>query len=46
VRANVTASHWFVALRDGDTGMICARTGELFDDGPLDRAPTCSPAVR
>lgn len=46
VRANVTASHWFVALRDGDTGMICSRTGELFDDGPLDRAPTCSPAVR
>jgi hypothetical protein len=46
VKSNATASHWFVALRDGDTGMICSRTGELFDDGPLDRAPTCSPAVR
>lgn len=46
VKSNATASHWFVALRDSDTGMICSRTGELFDDGPLDRAPTCSPAVR
>lgn len=45
VKSNATASHWFVALRDGETGMVCSRTGELFDDSPLDRTPTCSPGA-
>ncbi|MCE2900332.1 MAG: hypothetical protein ACK6DP_12315 [Gemmatimonas sp.] len=46
VRSNATASHWFISVRDGDTGMLCSRTGELFDEGPLERTPTCAPALR
>lgn len=43
VKSNATASHWFVAIRDMDTGMICERTGELFDESPDERTATCRP---
>jgi hypothetical protein len=46
IKSNATSSHWFISLRDGETGVVCSRTGELFDDSPLDRTPTCSPGVR
>lgn len=41
VKSNATASHWFVAIRDMETGMICERTGELFDESPDERSATC-----
>ncbi|MBA3919145.1 MAG: hypothetical protein C0516_11240 [Gemmatimonas sp.] len=46
VQSNSTASHWFVSLRDVETGVICSRTGELFDDGPNDRTPNCTKPLR
>ncbi len=46
VQSNATASHWFVSLRDIETGVVCSRTGELFDDGPNDRTPTCTKPLR
>ncbi len=41
VRSNATASHWFVSVQDGATGVICDKTGELFDEGPNDHRPVC-----
>lgn len=41
VGSNASASHWFLSVRDTGTGMTCSRTGELFDESPLERAPTC-----
>jgi len=46
VRSNATSSHWYVALRDVETGVVCSRTGELFDDGPDDRSPICTKPLR
>jgi hypothetical protein len=31
-----------MSVRDTSTGIVCSRTGELFDDSPLDRQPSCS----
>lgn len=42
VKSNASSSHWFLSLRDTGTGMTCSRTGELFDDNPLNRTPSCS----
>ncbi|AMW05479.1 hypothetical protein GEMMAAP_13005 [Gemmatimonas phototrophica] len=42
VESNASRSHWFMSVRDTNTGIICSRTGELFDDSPLDRKPSCS----
>jgi hypothetical protein len=42
VAANASRSHWFMSVRDTSTGIICSRTGELFDDSPFDRQPSCS----
>lgn len=42
VKSNASPSHWFLSLRDTSTGIICSRTGELFDDDPLNRTPSCS----
>jgi hypothetical protein len=44
VSSNASRSHWFMSVRDTNTGIICSRTGELFDDSPLDRKPSCSGA--
>ena len=41
VGSNASASHWFLSVRDTGTGMTCSRTGELFDESPLERQPTC-----
>ena len=41
VKSNASASHWFVSLRDSATGVICDKTGELFDEGPNDYRPVC-----
>lgn len=43
VKANATDSHWFVAIRDMETGMVCERTGELFDESPDERSANCRP---
>lgn len=42
VKSNATASHWFMAVRDSSTGVVCSRTGELFDQGPDERQAACS----
>ena len=42
VASNASRSHWFMSVRDTSTGIVCSRTGELFDDSPLDRQPSCS----
>jgi hypothetical protein len=42
VSSNATASHWFMAVRDSSTGVVCSRTGELFDTGPDERRAACS----
>ncbi len=41
LRSNADGSHWFLSLRDRDAGVICASTGELFDEGPYERKPIC-----
>lgn len=42
IGSNATTSHWFLSLRDIGTGIICSRTGELFDESPLERPATCA----
>ncbi|HEY0931026.1 MAG TPA: hypothetical protein VGE27_13970 [Gemmatimonas sp.] len=42
VSSNATASHWFMAVRDSSTGVVCSRTGELFDTSPDERRAACS----
>jgi hypothetical protein len=42
--SNADASHWFISLRDQGTGLICDRTGELFDEDSKERASICRPA--
>lgn len=41
VKSNATTSHWFVSLRHTTTGVICSKTGELFDEDPKDHSPVC-----
>lgn len=38
---NADASHWFISIRDRETGMVCDRTGELFDEDANERQPVC-----
>lgn len=42
IRSNASRSHWFMQVRDTGTGVTCSRTGELSDDGPFDRTPSCT----
>lgn len=44
VASNASSSHWFMAVRDTNTGIVCSRTGELMDESPFERTPTCSDA--
>ena len=44
--SNASPSHWFIKVRDTQTGVVCSRTGELFDEGPLERPPSCSTGAR
>jgi hypothetical protein len=46
VTSNSSPSHWFMAVRDTNTGIVCSRTGELMDESPFERTPTCSDANR
>ena len=39
-RSTASQSHWFLSLRDRQTGIVCDRIGELFDDAG-DRPPRC-----
>ena len=41
---NADRSHWFLSLRDQQTGVECDRTGELFDESASERLPVCRPA--
>lgn len=42
VASNASSSHWFLSVQDTVTGITCSRTGELFDEGPDARKPSCS----
>lgn len=42
-RSSADPSHWFLSLRDRNTGMICDRIGELMDDPEAQRKPACRP---
>lgn len=44
--SNASRSHWYMKLRDTSTGVVCSRTGELFDDSPFDRQPSCATSAR
>lgn len=39
--SNADASHWYLSLRDRKTGVVCDRTGELFDEEADERKPAC-----
>lgn len=39
--SNADASHWYLSLRDRKTGVVCDRTGELFDEEADERKPVC-----
>ena len=39
--SNADASHWYLSLRDQNTGVVCDRTGELFDERADERKPVC-----
>jgi hypothetical protein len=39
---NADGSHWFMAVRDGRTGIVCQRTGEMFDNQRTNRRTSCS----
>lgn len=40
---NADASHWFLSISDQESGIICDRTGELFDEDVTERTPVCRP---
>jgi hypothetical protein len=40
-QSRADSSHWFMSLVDRRKGMICDRTGELFDESPDERRPVC-----
>ena len=44
-RSTADPSHWFLSLRDRNTGMICDRIGELMDDPGAQRKPVCRPGA-
>ncbi|MCC6244352.1 MAG: hypothetical protein IT353_16035 [Gemmatimonadaceae bacterium] len=39
---NADGSHWFLSVRDRKTGIVCQRTGELFDASAGARRAACS----
>ena len=41
VDSNADASHWFLSIRDRETGVTCDRTGELLDGPVAERQPIC-----
>ncbi len=41
VASNADASHWFLSLSDTEAGVVCDRTGELFDESSDEREPVC-----
>lgn len=40
-RATADQSHWFLSLRDRNTGLICDRIGELMDEPDTERKAVC-----
>ncbi len=43
LKSNASSSHWFMSVFDRETGAICSQTGELFDEEPGERRPSCRP---
>jgi hypothetical protein len=41
VQTHTMTSHWFLSLRHTKTGVICSKTGELFDQSASDHRPVC-----
>ncbi len=44
VATNASSSHWFLKVRDRQTGIACSRVGELLDAPGLAVAPVCDRA--
>ena len=38
---NADQSHWFMSIRDVESGLICDRTGEIFDEEWSERSSVC-----
>ncbi len=43
-RSSADASHWFLSVRDTVVGLVCDRTGELFDESGRERQAVCRSA--
>ena len=43
IKWNADQSHWFLSIRDSDSGLICDRTGEIFDEEWKERISVCRP---
>ena len=43
LKSNASSSHWFMSVFDRETGAVCSQTGELFDEEPGERRPSCRP---
>lgn len=41
IKWNADQSHWFLSIRDRDSGLICDRTGEIFDEEWSERVSVC-----
>lgn len=42
--SNADASHWFLSLRDSETGLICDRLGDLMESFTANMTPKCREA--
>ena len=41
IKWNADRSHWYLSIRDSDSGLICDRTGEIFDEEWSERVSVC-----
>jgi len=46
VSSNTSGFHWYVSLKDIETGVICERLGGLMDPGGEERPTSCRETVR
>ena len=44
-KSTASGSHWYLSIRDRNTGIICDRTGELTDETGRERPPVCRSAA-
>lgn len=39
--SNADASHWFLSIRDNETGLICDRLGDIMESVSAKKSPSC-----